>query len=46
MYVRAVRPLAEHYHQSPERITEAELRASFLYLKNETHDSRAASTLA
>jgi hypothetical protein len=25
-YVRAVRQLAQHYHKSPERITEEELR--------------------
>jgi integrase/recombinase XerD len=46
MYVRAVRQLAEHYHKSPERITEEELRAYFLSLKNEKHYSRAASTIA
>lgn len=46
LYVRAVRQLAEHYHKSPERITEEELRTYFLYLKNEKHYSRAASTIA
>lgn len=46
MYVRAVRQLAEHYHKSPERITEEELRAYFLSLKHEKHYSRAASTIA
>lgn len=34
-YVRAVRQLAEHYGKSPERISEAELRAYFLYLQRE-----------
>jgi hypothetical protein len=33
-YVRAVRQLAEHYHKSPDLITEEELRQYFLYLKN------------
>lgn len=46
MYVRAVRQLAEHYHKSPEQITEEELRDYFLYLKNVKHYSRSASTIA
>ena len=45
-YVRAVRQLAEHYHTSPARITEEELRHYFLYLKNVKHYSRSASTIA
>src|SRR5437867_7217425 len=45
-YVRAVRQLAEHYHKSPEHITEEELRQYFLYLKNVKHYSRSASTIA
>jgi integrase/recombinase XerD len=46
MYVRAVRQLAAHYHKSPDRITEEELRQYFLYLKNVKHYSRSASTIA
>ncbi len=46
MYVRAVRQLADHYHKSPAQITEEELRAYFLYLKNVKHYSRSASTIA
>jgi integrase/recombinase XerD len=46
MYVRAVRQLAEHYHKSPEWITEEELRDYFLYVKNVKHYSRSASTIA
>ena len=46
IYVRAVRQLAAHYHKSPARITEEELRDSFLYLKNVKHSSRSASTIA
>jgi integrase/recombinase XerD len=46
MYVRAVRQLVEHYHTSPARITEEEVRDYFLYLKNVKHYSRSASTIA
>ena len=46
MDVRAVRQLAEHDHKSPERITEEELRDSFLSVKNVKHYSRSASTIA
>ena len=45
-YVRAVRQLAEHYHKSPDLITEEELRQYFLYLKNVKHYSRATTTVA
>jgi integrase/recombinase XerD len=45
-YVRAVRQLAEHYHKSPELITEEELRQYFLYLKNVKHYARNTSTIA
>ena len=33
-YVRAVRQLAEHYHKSPDLISEEELRQYFLFIKN------------
>lgn len=46
MYLRAVRQLAEHYHKSPDRITEQELRDYFLYAKNVRKWSRTASTIA
>jgi integrase/recombinase XerD len=45
-YVRAVRQLSEHYHKSPEQITEEELRQYFLYIKNVKHYSRSTSTIA
>lgn len=45
-YVRAVRQLAEHYGQAPDRITEAELRQYFLYLQNERHVSASSFTIA
>lgn len=31
-YVRSVRVLAEHYHRSPDRLTDEEIREFFLYL--------------
>src|SRR6266545_6259382 len=45
-YVRAVRQLAEHYHKSPDLITEAELRQYFLHLKNVKRYSRNTMTIA
>jgi integrase/recombinase XerD len=45
-YVRAVRQLAEHYHKSPDLITEEELRLYFLYLKNDKQISRSGFTIA
>ena len=45
-YVRAVRQLSEHYHKSPDQITEEELRQYFLHLMNVKKYSRAASTIA
>jgi site-specific recombinase XerD len=46
MDVRAIRQLAEHYHKSPDCITEEELRTYFLYLKHVKPDSRRARTIA
>jgi integrase/recombinase XerD len=34
-YVRSVRQLAAHFHISPDRLTEKQLREYFVYLKNE-----------
>jgi hypothetical protein len=34
IYVIAVKQLALHYRKSPDQVTEEELRAYFLYLKN------------
>ena len=45
-YLRAVRQLAEHYHKSPDLITEEELRLYFLYLKNDKQVSRSGFTIA
>ena len=45
-YVTAVRLLAEHYHKSPDQISEEELRQYFLYLKNVKQYSRSSCTVA
>ena len=45
-YTRAVRQLAEHYHKSPDLITEEELRQYFLFIKNVKHYSRNTMTIA
>lgn len=45
-YVRAVAQLAQHYHKSPDLITEEELREYFLYLLNVKKYSRSACTIA
>ncbi len=45
-YVRAVQQLAEHYHKSPDLITEEELRQYFLFIKNVKHYSRNTMTIA
>ena len=46
MYVRAVRQLAQHFHTSPDQITEEELRQYFLHLRNVKKYSRSATTIA
>jgi site-specific recombinase XerD len=45
-YVTAVRQLADHYHTSPDRLTEENLRQYFLYLANEKKVARATATIA
>jgi len=40
-YLRAVRKISEHYHKSPDRISENELREYFLYLTNVRQISRS-----
>jgi len=45
-YTRAVRQLAEHYHKSPDLLTEEELRQYFLFLKNVKHYSRNMMTIS
>ena len=45
-YVRAVRQLANHYHKSPDLVTEEELRQYFLYIKNVKKYSQPTTTIA
>jgi len=45
-YVHAVRQLAGHFHKPPDRLTEDDLRAYFLYLTNVKHFARASFTIA
>lgn len=45
-YLAAVRQLAQHFHKSPDLITDDELRTYFLYLTQERHYARATVTIA
>jgi|APSaa5957512622_1039677.scaffolds.fasta_scaffold46423_1 integrase/recombinase XerD len=45
-YVNAVRQLSKYYGHSPDQISEEELRAYFLYLKNERKLSRGSRKVA
>lgn len=45
-YVRSVRLLAEHFHRSPDRISDEELRAYFLHVKNVKKWSRGSFTIS
>jgi site-specific recombinase XerD len=45
-YVHAVGQLARHFHRPPDRLTEDELRAYFLFLTNVKHFARASFTIA
>jgi site-specific recombinase XerD len=45
-YLRAVRQLAQHYHKSPDLVTEEELRQYFLFIKNVKKYSRPTTTIA
>jgi hypothetical protein len=44
-YVAAVRQLAGHFHTSPDRLTEEQLREYFLYLANEKQVARGCGCL-
>jgi integrase/recombinase XerD len=46
MYTRSVKQLTNHYHKSPEKISDEELRQYFLYNLNERKWSRVASTIS
>jgi len=45
-YVRGVRQLAEHFGRSPDRITEDEVRAYFLHMKDVKRYARGTMTIA
>ena len=45
-YVRAVRQLAEHFHKSPDLLTDEDLRQYFLHLTQVQHYARATVTIA
>ena len=45
-YARSVRQLAQHYHRSPDLITEEELRRYFLHLVEVKQLARASLTIA
>ncbi len=45
-YLRAVRQLADHFHQAPDRLTETQLREYLLYLKNDKHFAPASLQIA
>ena len=45
-YVAAVRQLAAHFHTSPDRLSEEDLRQYFLYLANKKKVARATATIA
>jgi site-specific recombinase XerD len=45
-YTRAVWQLAQHYHRSPDQLSEEELRRYFLYLANEKKLARPSTTIA
>lgn len=45
-YIRAIGQLSKHYGKSPEQITERELRAYFLHLRNDKQAARSTSTVA
>lgn len=45
-YTRAVWQLAQHYHRSPDQLSDEELRQYFLYLANEKKLARPTATIA
>src|SRR3970040_1238092 len=45
-YVRSVAQLAEHFHRSPDQLSEEDLRQYFLYLANEKKVARPTATIA
>ena len=44
-YVRAVRPLAEYYHRSPDQLSEEEVRQYLLHLQRDRHVAASTFTI-
>ena len=44
-YLQAIQRLAQHYHKSPDQITDEELRQYFLSLHHEKHIARSTATV-
>jgi uncharacterized phage protein gp47/JayE len=45
-YARAAWQLAQHYHRSPDQLSDEDLRQYFLYLANEKKIARPTATIA
>ncbi|MAE62667.1 MAG: integrase [Phycisphaeraceae bacterium] len=45
-YIRAVRQLAQHYRQSPDTLTDQQIRDYFLHLKQDRHFARGSMSIA
>jgi site-specific recombinase XerD len=45
-YVHAVKQLAQHFHRSPDQLSDEDLREYFLYLANEKKLARSTTTIA
>jgi integrase/recombinase XerD len=45
-YIRSVRQLADHFHTSPDRLSEAQVRDYFLHLKNDKKFAAASLVIA
>jgi len=45
-YLQAIHLLAQHYHRSPDQVTDEDIRQYFLYLRNERQVARSTSTIA
>jgi len=46
LYADAVKQLAQHYHRSPDQLSEQDLRQYFLHLTNVKKVSRSTTTIA
>lgn len=46
VYVQAIRQIAKHYHQSPDQLSEEQIREYFLHLTQVRHVSRSHATIS